>query len=65
MFALDLTERENVSMHRYLTGVLGEEGDIVENDMRLRKERIHSSQMNPNEPGASCPPDVFLKRHNR
>ena len=44
MFALDLTERENVSMHRYLAGVLGEEGDIVENDIRLRKERILSSQ---------------------
>ena len=44
MFALDLTERENVSMHRYLTGVLGEAGDIVENDIRLRKERILSSQ---------------------
>ena len=44
MFTLDLTERENVSMHRYLSGVLGEEGDIVENDIRLRKERIQSSQ---------------------
>ena len=44
MFALDLTERENVSMHRYLTGVLGEAGDIVENDIRLRKERILLSQ---------------------
>ena len=31
-------------MHRYLTGVLGEPGDVVENDVRLRKERIQASQ---------------------
>ena len=31
-------------MHRYLTRVLGEAGDIIENDIRLRKERILSSQ---------------------
>ena len=43
MFALDLTERENVHMHRYLTGVL-EEGDIVDNDIRRRKDKIMSSQ---------------------
>ena len=44
MFALDLTERENGFMHRYVTGLLDEPGDIVENDLRLRKERIQTSQ---------------------
>ena len=28
----------------YLIGILGEAGDIIENDIRLRKERILSSQ---------------------
>ena len=56
IFALSLTERENVSMHRYISGVLEESGDIVENDVMARKERIQASprtramtyrQMNP------------------
>ena len=44
MFALELTERDNSSMYRYIAGVLDEAGYIIENDIRLRKERILSSQ---------------------
>ena len=44
MFALEMTQRENVPMHRYITGVLNEAGDIIENDTRSRKERIMSSK---------------------
>ena len=44
MFALELTERDNASMHRYIQGVLDETGDIIENDFRQRKERLLSSQ---------------------
>ena len=44
MFALELTRRDNASMHRYLSGILNEVGDIIENDIRLRKEKILASQ---------------------
>ena len=44
MFALDLTERDNPIMQRYILGVLNEDGDIVQNDISLRKERLLSSQ---------------------
>ena len=44
MFALELTERDNAPMHRYIQGVLDETGDIIENDFRQRKERLLSSQ---------------------
>ena len=43
MFALDLTERDNPIMQRYILGVLNEDGDIVQNDISLRKERLLSS----------------------
>ena len=44
MFALELTQSENKAMYRYISGVLNEAGDIIENDINLRKERIMSSQ---------------------
>ena len=44
MFALDITERDNPTMQRYLSGVLCEDGDIVQNDISRRKERLLSSQ---------------------
>ena len=43
MFALDITERDNPTMQRYLSGVLCEDGDIVQNDISRRKERLLSS----------------------
>ena len=44
MFALELTERDNASIHRYIQGDLDETGDIIENDFRQLKERLLSSQ---------------------
>ena len=44
MFALDITERDNPTMQRYLSGVLCEDGDSVQNDISRRKERLLSSQ---------------------
>ena len=44
MFALELTQSENKAMYRYISGVLNEAGDIIENDINSRKERIRSSQ---------------------
>ena len=44
MFDLDITERDNPIMGRYLSGVLCEDGDIVQSDISRRKETLLSSQ---------------------
>ena len=43
MFALELTAKDNRVTNRYIQDVLNEEGDIIENDMRKRKDKIRSS----------------------
>ena len=44
MFALQLTESDNKVLHQYITGVLEEAGDIIENDVAKRKEGISISE---------------------
>ena len=43
MFALELTAKDNKVTNRYIRDVLNEEGDIIENDIRKRKDKIRSS----------------------
>ena len=44
MFALQLTESDNKVLHKYISGVLEEAGDIIENDVAKRKEDISVSE---------------------
>jgi len=43
MFALKVTEQDNKVMHKYISDILGEVGDIEQNDLNKRKNRIMTS----------------------
>ena len=60
MFALELTQQGNPVMNRFIDNIMLEEGDIIQNDMSKRKERMLSAVNTKSTTYCSVNPDLSV-----